>query len=307
MKNRIQVIGLAAIIVPFLIGCGLQAVEEPSAPIEAVPLELEDEADEAVAEETAVEDEAMEESDAEEMAEEPTAEPVEEPTSEPAEESEEMMEEPTAEPVEEPTAEPVEEPTAEPVEEPTDVPAEEPASEIAIFEIAQESSSVRFELDEDLAGSRITVVGETDQVAGQLAVDYADLSTTQVGVIQVNARTFVTDNEFRNRAINNRILDSSNFEFVTFTPSSVDGLPATIVPGETVEFTMSGSLTIRDVSQDVTFTVSATAVSDTQITGTASTVVLIEDYDIVIPQVPNVANIEEELELYIDFTANAIQ
>ena len=35
--------------------------------------------------------------------------------------------------------------------------------------------------------------------------------------------------------------------------------------------------------------------------------ILREDYGLVIPQVPNVANVEEEVELYIDFTANAVQ
>ncbi len=300
MKNRIQVVGLAAIIVPFLIGCGLQAVEEPSAPIEAVPIELEEDTDtaEAEVEEAVVEEES--EPEAEEVMEEPTPEPVEEPTAEP-------VEEPTEEAMEEPTPEPVEEPTAEPVEEPTSEPVEEPEAAITIFQISQDESNVRFELDEDLAGNRITVVGETDQVAGELAVDYSDLSSAQVGVIQINARTLVTDNEFRNRAINNRILDTGTFEFITFTPSAVEGLDGAIAVGETVDFTLVGSLTVRDISQDVTFTVTATAVSDTQITGSASTIILLEDYEITIPQVPNVANIEEEVELYIDFTANAVQ
>ena len=72
-----------------------------------------------------------------------------------------------------------------------------------IFQIDPAQSQVRFELDEDLRGSRITVVGTTDQVAGELAVDLNNPAATQVGVIQINARTLATDNNFRNRAIQN--------------------------------------------------------------------------------------------------------
>src|SRR5690606_11052027 len=76
---------------------------------------------------------------------------------------------------------------------PTEAPATEPATEAAgaatVFTIDQAASQVRFQLDEDLRGVRTTVVGVTDQVAGQLSINLADLSQTQVGVIQINART----------------------------------------------------------------------------------------------------------------------
>jgi hypothetical protein len=77
------------------------------------------------------------------------------------------------------------------------------AGELLIYKISQADSEVRFELDEDLRGVRKTVVGTTDQVAGEIAVDLSDLSNVQAGVIQINARTLTTDNNFRNRAIQN--------------------------------------------------------------------------------------------------------
>lgn len=174
-----------------------------------------------------------------------------------------------------------------------------------IFQIDPAQSQVRFELDEDLRGSRITVVGTTDQVAGQLAVDLANPAATQVGVIQINARTLATDNNFRNRAIQNEILDTGAYEFITFTPTAVTGLPESVNIGDTVTFTIAGDLTIRDVTNAVTFTVEATAVSPTQLTGTATAAVSRGDYGLQIPSVPNVANVEEEVELIIEFVANA--
>jgi polyisoprenoid-binding protein YceI len=148
-------------------------------------------------------------------------------------------------------------------------------------------------------------VGSTDQVAGEIALDLNDLSTAQLGTIQVNARGLATDNNFRNRAINNEILQTGDYEFITFVPSGIGGLPAGAAVGDTVEFSVNGDLTIRDITQPVTFNVTATVASDSQIEGTASAVVQRADYNLVIPQVPNVANVEEEVELYLDFVANA--
>lgn len=183
--------------------------------------------------------------------------------------------------------------------------AEAPAATPRIFVIDASGSHVRFELDEDLRGQRTTVVGETEQVAGELSLDPNNLAQTQVGTLQINARTLLTDNNFRNRTIHNQILDTGGFEFITFTPTSVDGLPESVAIGDTVAFTITGDLTVRDVTLPATFTVEATLVSADQVTGTAGTVITRTDYGLRIPSVPNVANVEDEIELYIDFTANA--
>lgn len=173
-----------------------------------------------------------------------------------------------------------------------------------IFQIDPAQSQVRFELDEDLRGNRITVVGQTDQVAGELAVDLDNPAATQVGEIRINARTLATDNNFRNRAIQNEILKTGDYEFITFNPTSIQGLPASAAIGETVEFVLAGDLTIRDTTIPVQFIVSAMAVSPDQLSGTASATVSRTDFGLQIPSVPNVANVEEEVELSVDFVAN---
>lgn len=181
-----------------------------------------------------------------------------------------------------------------------------PAPEnMRVYKISSAESQVRFELDEDLRGERKTVVGVTDQVAGEIALDLTDLTMARVGVIQINARTLVTDNNLRNRAIQNEILDTGQYEFITFAPRNITGLPASVGIGEEVTFSIEGDLTIRNISQSTTFTVVARAISPDQIAGTASAVINREDFDLSIPSVPNVANVEEEVELYIEFVAYA--
>ena len=177
------------------------------------------------------------------------------------------------------------------------------SGERRIYTIVAGDSQVRFELDEDLRGQRTTVVGTSDQVAGEIGFNLSDLTTAEIGVIQINARTLTTDNNFRNRAIQNEILDTGAFEFITFTPTAINGLPASIAAGEEVVFTIDGELMIRDVTQPVTFDVVATPVSAEELAGTASATVSREEFGLRIPEVPSVANVEDEVALYIDFVA----
>lgn len=201
----------------------------------------------------------------------------------------------------------VEAPTTEvaATEEPTIAPTEPPAAKPVLFEISQADSEVRFTLDELLRGNPKTVVGVSNQVAGQISVDFNDLSTIQVGIIQVNARTFATDNEFRNNAIQNRILHTNDFEFITFTPTNLSGLPDSVAIGDSVTFAMTGDLTIQDVTTQVTFDVTATAVSAERIEGLASTTIQRADYGLNIPNAPGVADVDEAVLLEIDFVALA--
>ena len=282
MKKSLLLTMFALLALFALTACGaLSAPEEASGPIEAVPLEVEESTDD-LAEETSDMEEEMDHSEAEDSEEEAT----EEEMAEDADSDAEMAEEETME----------------------EEPAESAATGgLVVYSIVPGESTVRFELDEDLRGSRITVVGETDQVAGELAVDFTNLADTQVGTIQINARTLVTDNNFRNRAIQNEILETGANEFITFAPTAVNGLPDSVAAGDTIEFTIDGDLTVAGTTNPATFEITATAVSADQITGTASAVINRNDYNLTIPTVPNVANVEEEVELYIDFVASVQQ
>ena len=94
-----------------------------------------------------------------------------------------------------------------------------------IYELVPGATEARFLIGEILRGEPKIVTGKTNRVSGQIAVNLDEPSTAAVGPIQVDARTLVTDNGFRNRAIETRILLSRVFQFVTFTPTAVTGLP----------------------------------------------------------------------------------
>lgn len=184
--------------------------------------------------------------------------------------------------------------------------AEQAASAPIIFEIVPSESEARFVINEVLRRTPTTVVGVTDQVAGQFAVFPNDLSNVKLGPIQVNARTLATDDNFRNRAIKNRILLTDRYEFVTFTPTAVTGLPENGTVGETYTFQIRGDLTITDITRPVTFEVTATPLSETRIEATASTTVLYRDFKLAIPHAPGVDAVEDEVRLELKFVAEAI-
>jgi polyisoprenoid-binding protein YceI len=200
---------------------------------------------------------------------------------------------------------PTEEATMAPTEEPTAAPTEEAAAATGpvryVIDAAQ--SVAQFSIFEELRGAPVTVLGTTSEVAGEIAVDFGTPANTRVGVIVINAGTFVTDNEFRNRAIRGEILETSTYEFIEFRPAEVSGLPDTLTVGEAITFQVTGELQIRDVVQTVTFEVTATATSETQLEGTATTTITREQYGLTIPSVPGVANVADDMPLELRFVA----
>ena len=185
----------------------------------------------------------------------------------------------------------------------TQAPPAAPASGESLFEIDPARSEARFKINEVLNGSPKTVIGVTNQVAGQIAVDRGNYASTRLGEVRVNARTLTTDNEFRNRAVKNRILLTNDHEWIVFTPQSLTGLPAEVKLGEAFQFQITGDLTIIGKTQSVTFNAEVTAVSETELKGLATATVRYKDFGIFIPEVPSVTGVEDDVILEIEFTA----
>ena len=189
------------------------------------------------------------------------------------------------------------------------VVAADMAADGQLFEIVPEESEVRFILNEVLRGQPNTVVGRTDQVAGQVFVNFEQPAASRVGPIRINLRTLQTDSGMRDFTIRGQILQSARdeFEFAQFTPTEVAGLPAAVTLGEPLTLTITGDLTVRDVTQPVTFQANVTPISEDRLEGLATATVLREDYGLTIPNVPGVADVTNEVQLEIEFVAQAVE
>ncbi len=233
----------------------------------------------------------------------PTDTPVPVPTDTP-------MPDPTDTPVPEP--EPTNTPEPEPEPPPTAAPQEESAAESTEmpgtgqpFVIVAEESEARFSIDELLFGQPKTVIGTTNAITGEITVDAANPAASVIGPIQIEAGTFVTDNDRRNGAIRRFILQSNQHQFVTFSSTELSGMPDSVAVGDDIEFEVTGELTVRDVTNPVLFIVTLQVISETELRGSAATIVVRDDFDLTIPQVPNVANVGEEFIVEFDFVARA--
>ena len=182
------------------------------------------------------------------------------------------------------------------------------AEEAAVYRMAQDQSSVQFEIDEVLSGVDTHVVGVTSEVAGDILIDFSVPSASEIGDISINARTFLTDNDRRNAAIGRFILQSEDDanEFITFSPASLTGLPEVITVGDPLTFQVTGELTIAGATESVTFDVTASLSEDDGLSGSATATVLYSDFGITIPSVPQVAGVSDEVVLTINFVAERV-
>jgi polyisoprenoid-binding protein YceI len=178
-----------------------------------------------------------------------------------------------------------------------------------LFRIVPDESEVRFIINEQFLGKPNTVVGTTNQVAGDIFVDLQTPSNSQVGTIRINVRTLSTDNENRNQSLRARILQSTQpqYEFSDFTPTAITGLPDTIDIGQPIQFQLTGDLKVRDITQSITFDVTATLVSEDRLEGTAGVDVTRDMFNLRIPPAPGVANVSNDVRLEIDFVATKVQ
>ncbi len=176
---------------------------------------------------------------------------------------------------------------------------EEASAPIEAIPLAQSSAVAT----SSAAGAEVESSPAADEVEAEAAASTAASAASGSSAGSSAAASTATDSEFRDRAIKNRILNTDQYEFVTFTPTQIVGLPANGSVGQSYSFQIIGDLTVRDVTKPVTFDVTATPISETRLEGTAQTTIRYADFGLTIPQVRQVASVSEQVRLEIDFVA----
>jgi polyisoprenoid-binding protein YceI len=185
-------------------------------------------------------------------------------------------------------------------------PASAAPADVLTFRLVPDESQARFIIDEVLAGSPNTVVGATTAVSGEIIGSFADPTGVHVGPIQVDMSTLRTDNNFRNRALQQAILQTGTEanRVATFEMTSIDGLPDQVEFGTEYPLSMVGNLTLHGVTVPVTFAGKVTAVSDQRLEGTASVTMPYAAFGVQILRLPpQVASVADDVTLEIDFVA----
>lgn len=178
-----------------------------------------------------------------------------------------------------------------------------------VYDVSTEESEARFIIDEVLRGEPTTVVGTTNQIDGSIAVTL-DPPAIEIGEFVINVRTIRTDNEVRDRTIRSMILQSNRdeFEFSRFQPTSIEGVPDQLAIGDSIDLVVQGDLTVRDVTSPVTFDMTVNLDAEDEVSGTATTTVTWQQFEISIPYVGGnsiVEAVDDELRLEMDYRAPA--
>lgn len=173
------------------------------------------------------------------------------------------------------------------------------------FRIDTASSKATFSIFEMLRGEPKTVIGTTTNISGEFMVDMNDLAEAKLGTIYINARTFSTDSSQRDNTTRRAILkteDDAN-EFIVFKATDIDGLPTSTATGTALTYSITGDLTISGVTKPAVFNGSGTFNSENEFAGTASTTVKRSDFNLIVPSLPFLADVADEVPLTIEFVA----
>lgn len=186
------------------------------------------------------------------------------------------------------------------------------AEGMRVFTIVPEESSASYVVQEEFfAGAlsklgidagNVEVTGTTPDVTGQLQLDLGSENPLGDNQFAVNLSTFSTDQNRRDNWIRDEGPQFGSAPPAQFVATSIDNAPGDYTEGEEVSFTLNGDLTIKEVTNPVSFDVTATLSGDT-ITGTASTQSKLTDWNIEPPNFANTLTVADELEIRLNFKA----
>jgi polyisoprenoid-binding protein YceI len=202
---------------------------------------------------------------------------------------------------------------------PTEVPAADPTEALSATQtqapaiaggplelnLVPGESSVSYEVGETLfnQNNRFNVaVGTTTQLSGKINIDPADPQNSSIGTIEVDISQFKSDSGRRDNTIRDRFLESSRYPIATFVPNQIDGLPTSYSEGETLNFKISGDLTVHEVTKPVTFDVQAT-LANNELQGTATTSVLMSDFGVGPIEMAGILGTQDDVKITMQFVA----
>ena len=193
--------------------------------------------------------------------------------------------------------------TEPPASSPTEEPAEQPAAGAATVFTLGEGTIARYRVEEELANTGFFVaVGETTDVAGAIAFDADGAVVAEASRIVVQAATLRTDSNRRDGYVRNRTLETDSYPEVVFVPTAIDGLSDSIADASgDVAFTITGDLTVKDQTREVTWDATATFAGDGATTGIASVEFTFDDFGMDKPRVAVVLSVDDTIRLELDF------
>lgn len=194
----------------------------------------------------------------------------------------------------------------ESVQEPGTTVTEEPEPErVQTFIIVLGESSLTYEVGEVFInqGNVFAVaVGVTDVVNGEIQIDFNNPQNSVMGPISVDISEFTSDRARRDEAIRENWLESEKYPIATFVPTEIEGVPEVGEEGVGYSMKITGEMTIREVTEEVTFDAMVKLEND-ELTGSATTILLMSDFGVGPIDILGILKTEDEVKLTLNFIA----
>lgn len=182
------------------------------------------------------------------------------------------------------------------------------------FTIVPDQSNVSYHVQEEflsrmlekygIAAGHSNTTGATKAIEGQLELDMSNLSAPLgASHFQVDLSTLTSDQSLRDRWLRSSSFIASA-PTAEFTATGVEGAPTGYTEGEEVGFKLNGDLTVNNVTQPVTFDVTAKLAGNT-ITGTATAQLTMTDFGVEPPNFIDTLTVQDDFQIVVAFTAQA--
>jgi polyisoprenoid-binding protein YceI len=116
-----------------------------------------------------------------------------------------------------------------------------------------------YRVKEVLFGQDTEAVGRTSDVTGSMTIDGTTLTAA---AFEVDLTTVTSDESRRDGQFHGRIMDTATYPTASFTLSAPVELASVPAAGAATTVSVTGDLTVRDVTRSVTFDLAATRTAD---------------------------------------------
>jgi polyisoprenoid-binding protein YceI len=148
-----------------------------------------------------------------------------------------------------------------------------------------------------------TVQGNTNQIEGTLQLD---LATAELGPTRftVDLVSLVTGQNDRDGWIRDNALESNRYPLAVFEATEIQNAPANYQEGQEATFQLVGNMTIRDMTNPMTFDVTAT-LQGSEIRGVAEANSQMTDWGFEPPSFLGTLTVENDFMIRVEFVARA--
>jgi polyisoprenoid-binding protein YceI len=179
-----------------------------------------------------------------------------------------------------------------------------------LFAIVPQQSQAQYAVEEEFFGQAVpfvTAIGTTGAIDGSVALDFANGGVSIANsTFTVDISTLTSDSPRRDRAIRDRWLESNRFPLATFVATGVENMPSGADFGQDVSFQVVGDMTIREVTQPLTWDMTA-RIDDETLSGTASTFLYMRDYGFEPPDIAGILKVTDGVTVTVQFAAQEVK